>query len=87
MFIQLFLKRSFSVFGKGGQGRIGNSELYIKQINNGFQFPRTKVPGRECESVSGRRNKQKPFLDLWKSENNPQTDLGNFTTLKAFKED
>ena len=87
MFIQLFLKRSFSVFGKGGQGLIGNSDLYIKQINNGFQFPRTKVPGRECESVSGRRNKQKPFLDLWKSENNPQTDLGNFTTLKAFKED
>ena len=30
---------------------------------------------------------QKPFLDLWKSENNPQTDLGNFTTLKVFKED
>ena len=38
-----------------------------------------KVPRRECENVSGRRNKQKPFLDLWKSENNPQTDLGNFT--------
>lgn len=32
-------------------------------------------------------NKQKTFPDFWKSEISQQTDLGNFTTPKGFKED
>jgi hypothetical protein len=50
-----------------------------------IKFPRTKVPRRECERVYGKMNQKKTSLDLWKSENSQQTDLGNFTALKAFK--
>lgn len=54
-------------------------------MKDGFKLYR-KVTRRECESVLGRMNKQKIFPDLWKSENSQQTELGNFSTLKGFKE-